>query len=54
MAKYVCGFCGYIYDEVLGDPDHGLVAGTRWEDIPEDWMCPDCAVGKNDFTPLTD
>ena len=49
MRKFQCGVCGYIYDEAVGDPEHGVVAGTRWEDIPEDWVCPECAVIKADF-----
>ena len=47
--KYECVICGYIYDEELGDPDDGLAPGTLWEDIPDDWVCPDCGVGKEDF-----
>lgn len=47
--KYICIACGLIYDEELGDPDSGLVAGTRFEDIPEDWECPLCGVTKRDF-----
>ncbi|WP_263263698.1 rubredoxin [Pseudomonas sp. RIT-PI-S] len=49
MKKWQCVVCGFIYDEALGCPDEGLAAGTRWEDVPEDWLCPDCGVGKNDF-----
>lgn len=49
MKKYICIICGYIYDERLGDPDEGIPAGTKWEDVPDDWMCPDCGVGKNEF-----
>ena len=41
--------CGYIYDEALGDPDEGIAPGTPWEDIPEDWFCPDCGASKEDF-----
>lgn len=47
--QYLCRACGYIYDEKLGDPDGGLPAGTRFEDIPDDWMCPLCGVRKQDF-----
>ncbi len=50
--RYVCRVCGYIYDEALGDPDGGLPPGTRFDDIPDDWECPDCGVTKADFTPL--
>ena len=50
VMKYVCNACGYIYDPELGDPDGGLAPGTAFEDIPDDWVCPDCGVGKEDFT----
>jgi len=53
MAKYQCPDCGYVYDEVVGDPHEGFPAGTTWEKIPEDWSCPDCAVrDKVDFVAL--
>ncbi|MBR1669542.1 MAG: rubredoxin [Butyrivibrio sp.] len=48
--KYVCNVCGYVYDEAAGDPDNGIEAGTRWEELPEDFKCPLCSVGKEDFT----
>ncbi len=44
-----CIVCGYVYNEELGDEEHGLAPGTRWADVPEDWECPDCGAGKNDF-----
>ncbi len=47
--KYKCVICGWVYDEAEGSPEHDLVAGKRWEDIPDDWVCPDCGVGKSDF-----
>jgi len=47
--KYVCIICGLIYDEEKGLPDAGLAPGTRWEDVPDDWLCPDCGVGKTEF-----
>ncbi|XSG86295.1 MAG: rubredoxin [Methylohalobius sp. ZOD2] len=47
--KYVCVVCGYIYDEAEGDPDGGLPPGTRFEDIPDDWICPECGSSKDDF-----
>ena len=50
MAKWVCGICGYVYDPEVGDPDNGVAAGTAWEDVPEDWVCLLCAVGKDQFT----
>ncbi len=49
FKKYVCVVCGYIYDEELGDPEAGVQPGTRWEDVPEDWSCPDCGAAKSDF-----
>ena len=48
-TKYLCVPCGYIYDENLGDPDGGIAPGTKFEDIPDDWVCPVCGVGKADF-----
>jgi rubredoxin len=50
--KYICDVCGYVYDPVLGDPDSGIEPGTAFEDIPEDWVCPLCGVGKDEFSPL--
>ncbi len=47
--RWMCMVCDYVYDEALGDPEHGLAPGTRFEDIPDDWVCPDCGVGKDDF-----
>ncbi len=50
MKKYVCDVCGYIYDEAVGDPDNGIEPGTAWEDVPEDFVCPLCGVGKDQFS----
>ena len=50
MDKYVCDVCGYIYDPEAGDPDNGVAPGTAWEDVPEDWVCPLCGVGKDSFS----
>ncbi len=47
--KWECIVCGYVYDEAAGDPEHGITAGTRWEDVPEDWGCPECGIAKADF-----
>lgn len=47
--KYICSLCGHIYDEAVGDPDSGLAPGTRFADIPDSWMCPDCGVTKDMF-----
>ncbi|NLL84639.1 MAG: rubredoxin [Lentisphaerae bacterium] len=52
MKKYICNVCGYVYDPVNGDPDNDVAAGTAWDDVSEDWTCPDCGVGKDDFSPL--
>ncbi len=49
MRKFKCNVCDYVYDEAIGDPAHGISAGTRWEDVPADWVCLDCAVIKADF-----
>ena len=49
--KYECEPCGYIYDPEVGDPDGGIEPGTAFEDIPEDWVCPICGVGKEFFVP---
>ncbi len=49
MKKWQCMVCGFIYDEELGLPDEGVAPGTRWDEIPEDWSCPDCGVSKEDF-----
>jgi len=50
MAKYVCNICGYEYDESEGYPDGGIAPGTKWEDVPEDFVCPLCGAGKEDFS----
>ena len=49
MKRWECLVCGFIYDEAKGWPDDGIPPGTRWEDVPEDWECPDCGVSKSDF-----
>ena len=48
--KYVCDICGYVYDPELGDLDKGVAPGTPWEEVPEDWTCPLCGVGKDQFS----
>ena len=50
MKKYVCEVCGYVYDEAMGEAEHGVAAGTAWADVPEDFVCPLCGVGKEHFT----
>ncbi len=47
--KYMCIICGYIYDEALGWPNDGIAPGTRWDDVPENWACPECGAQKIDF-----
>lgn len=49
MTKYVCSICGYIYDEAAGIPEADIAPGTKWEDLPEDWVCPLCGAAKSDF-----
>ncbi|MDR3307898.1 MAG: rubredoxin [Coriobacteriales bacterium] len=49
--KYTCTICGYVYDPEQGDCDQGIAPGTAWEDLPEDWTCPHCGVGKEFFEP---
>ncbi len=51
MQKYRCLICGYIYDPVAGDPDNEVVSGTAFEDLPDDWICPECGAGKDEFEP---
>ena len=46
--KYEC-VCGYVYDETVGDPDNGITPGTKWEDVPDDFACPLCSLGKDEF-----
>ena len=52
MTKYQCDACGYIYDPAKGDPANGVAPGTPWEKVPQDWVCPECGVGKDMFTPV--
>ncbi len=49
MDRYVCKVCGYVYDPKKGDPDNGVEPGTKFEDLPDDWVCPVCGAGKEDF-----
>lgn len=51
MKKYTCNVCGYEYDPAAGDPDNGIAPGTVFDDLPADWVCPLCGVGKEDFSP---
>ena len=52
MKKYRCIPCGYIYDPQIGDADGDISPGTSFEDLPEDWTCPVCFVGKDEFEPI--
>jgi len=52
MEKWECTVCGYIYDPAKGDPDTGVAPGTRFEDIPDTWVCPECGVTKDNFRKL--
>ncbi len=47
--RFICFYCGTVYDEALGWPDEGIAPGTLWEDVPDDWCCPECAAAKADF-----
>jgi rubredoxin len=49
MGKFVCTICGYVYDPAEGDPASGVSPGTGFDDLPDDWVCPDCGVGKDMF-----
>ena len=49
MERWICTVCGYVYDPEIGDPDNGDEPGTSFEDLPEDWVCPDCGVEKDLF-----
>ena len=54
MKKYVCDVCDYVYDPEKGEPDSGIAVGTAFEDLPDDWVCPLCGVGKDQFSPVED
>jgi len=54
FRSWVCVVCGFVYHEAEGWPEEGIAPGTRWEDVSEDWCCPDCGVGKSDFELLED
>jgi len=49
MKTYMCLICGFVYSEEEGEPESGIVAGSRWDDVPLSWRCPDCGAGKEDF-----
>lgn len=52
LQKYVCDACGWIYDPEIGDPESGVPAGTPFDEIPDDWVCPECGVSKDMFSPV--
>jgi rubredoxin len=52
MSRYECTLCGYVYDPKKGDPDNGVEPGTAFEDIPDDWVCPECGASKDEFEEL--
>ena len=52
MQKWECSVCGYIYDPEIGDPDSGVEPGTSFENLPADWVCPDCGASKEEFDAL--
>ncbi len=52
MKKYECGVCGYVYDPAVGDEEGGIASGTAFEELPEDWLCPICGSGKEEFSPV--
>lgn len=52
MKKYVCDICGYVYDPEVGDPDSDVDPGTAFDDLPEDWVCPVCGAGQDDFSEM--
>ena len=52
MEKWMCDVCGYVYDPAVGDPANIVPAGTKFEDIPDDWVCPECGVGKDQFSKM--
>ena len=52
MTAYICELCGYVYDPQNGEPENGIVGGTEFEDLPEDYVCPLCGASKEDFEPV--
>ncbi len=52
MQKFVCQVCDYVYDPTVGDPESGIRAGVAFEDLPDDWVCPLCGIGKEAFSPV--
>lgn len=52
MDKYVCEVCDWVYDPAVGDPENGIAPGTSFADLPDNWVCPICGVGKDQFEPV--
>jgi len=52
MDKYVCDVCGYEYDPEVGDPTQDIAPNTSFDDLPDDWVCPECGVGKDQFSKI--
>ena len=52
MTRYVCDVCGWVYDPEVGDPENDIPPGTAFKDLPDDWVCPECGVPKDQFSPL--
>jgi len=52
FRKFQCQVCDHVYDEALGDPASGIPPGTRWENVPANWSCPECGALKADFSPV--
>ena len=50
FRRYRCQYCSHVFDEAEGDPESGLAPGTRWEDVPDDWICTECGSEKRDYT----
>ena len=51
MQRFICDVCGYVYDPKLGDTEHGVKPGTPFDQVPAGWVCPECGVGKDQFSP---
>jgi rubredoxin len=49
MQTWMCLICGWVYDEATGAPDDGIASGTKWADVPPNWVCPECGARKEDF-----
>lgn len=54
MKKYKCLLCGYVYDPAIGDPESGIEPETAFEELPDDWVCPECGAGTDEFEPIDD